>query len=63
MVGGSQEEALNRFSKLLQPIRDLASNWNIDIAGEWGPHALLRQGRAGLRTGPGTCAPWCLFLT
>lgn len=41
MVGGSQEEALNRFSKLLQPIRDLAQNWDIDIAGEWGPRALL----------------------
>ena len=29
---GSQKEA--RFSHLLQPIRDLAENWNIDVASE-----------------------------
>ena len=29
---GSQKEA--RFLHLLQPIRDLAENWNIDVASE-----------------------------
>ena len=28
------EEENNRFAHLLQPIRDLSINWNIDIASE-----------------------------
>ena len=30
----TQEEHKSRFSHLLQPIRDLTENWNIDIAHE-----------------------------
>ena len=30
----SQDERKSRFAHLLQPIRDLTENWNIDIAAE-----------------------------
>lgn len=33
-LAASKEDLESRFGHLLQPIRDLAQNWNIDIAGE-----------------------------
>ena len=33
--GVLSEPGTTRFAHFLQPIRDLAANWNIDIAGTW----------------------------
>ena len=49
-VGSSSSEA--RFSHLLEPIRDLAQNWNVDIASE----VRLRR-RAGSCDARGKAAP------
>ena len=40
MASASQEE--NKFAHLLEPIRDLASNWNVNIADELEDY-LVRQ--------------------
>jgi len=34
VVVSSQNDAESRFAHLLQPIRDLITNWNIDLASE-----------------------------
>lgn len=31
-MGSSQEDLESRFANLLQPIRDLTKNWDVDIA-------------------------------
>ena len=33
----------NRFKLLIQPIRDLVGNWNVDIAGELGDYLAVRR--------------------
>jgi len=33
-VASSQQDVQSRFAHLLQPIRDLATNWDIDLATE-----------------------------
>ena len=34
MASSTQNERESRFAHLLQPIRDLATNWDIDLASE-----------------------------
>jgi|AntRauTorckE5430_2_1112549.scaffolds.fasta_scaffold186848_1 hypothetical protein len=34
MTGGGSETMEDRYKHLLQPIRDLAQNWGIDVADE-----------------------------
>ena len=47
----------NRFKHLLQPIRDLVGNWNVDIAGELGDYLNDLVGRRRLTPGPPRVPP------